>query len=335
MKVSRVFSSWIHKPEVILSEQFNFGHREILLSCNGINPNIFINGLLQHGWYPDPENIDFVRRKNLTFYPLYSWGDPFLGLGLNPDRIIPIGAPWLHLLKATGISSLTVKNLGISSKRALYLPTHSLPGYSLKNYGIGLDEYISSFGEFTVCLYWTDYIDPAVQNHYRSLFPGADIRCAGFKGSPGVESPWAPVGGRVMFLPNLLDFFLDAELIIFDQISTAFWYALSLGKKVLVLNLNRELTEHSLINQPGKVFQPSKDYGNYLLNLGIAAGQIHEPTVDQVNFALGILGADYLENFEIQMSLNDNFTEAPGLEGLCSELSGYILKAQTTHQNDA
>ena len=91
-------------------------------------------------------------------------------------------------------------------------------------------------------MFWLDYINPLIRKYYEHF--GYQITCAGYKGSAGFDTPWAPIGGRVLFLPTLLDLFESHDVVAFDLVSTSFWYAVSMNKNILLSGKSSEVNWH-------------------------------------------------------------------------------------------
>ena len=75
MSIREFLGAWFYPPEVQLSEQFNFGHREILIASNNLDPQTLFLGSLQHGWYEnDPlQPVSQIRNRKLKPYPFLTW----------------------------------------------------------------------------------------------------------------------------------------------------------------------------------------------------------------------------------------------------------------------
>jgi len=232
---------WIYKEEMLLSEQFAYGHREILLSSNNIELDKLIVGELQHGWTLNTKDlVQSIRRardRKGRLYPLYVWSkvlaDKFIDLGHK--NIQAIGSPWAHYAQSYKIKESHNRPI------AIYFPSHSFYGADISDDTKASIEEIQELVGSTkviVCLYWLDYIDPRKTRLYKSK--GWETVCLGYRGAPATDFPWSNVGGRVNFLPNLFKLLLNCQLAISDEVGTAFWAANS-------LNINTYLTKQSPI----------------------------------------------------------------------------------------
>jgi hypothetical protein len=247
-----LFSSWFYPPEVVLGEQFNFGNREILVASNNLNPDTFFMGLLQHGWYSSQalRPIPIVRNKNFSIYPIFTWSERQrnLLLELGYPRVHTVGSPWAHLLQACHIDPEKSEGPVIKDspelsqgKKLLFFPSHSVPGSQISHSAnMDLLREISSCDSITVCLFWLDFVDPSIRKYYEAF--GCELQCVGYRGSAGGETPWSPAGGRLTFLPNLLDLMLSHDLVAVEETTTTFWYAASLKKQIIIVPPSGDFT---------------------------------------------------------------------------------------------
>ena len=235
MNLRKRVSAWLYDERILLGEQFNFGHREILLACNKLDPTSLIRASIPHGWGEGTNSHDYPRyyRKFGKVYPLLSWSDRATESYKSKGHrnVLTTGSPWAHLLNATNQNNASRQKR--FEKKVLYFPSHSIPGGTVDHYQNKLFlQNLSKLGDVTVCLFWLDFVDPITLSFFKKF--GFDVKCVGYKGSAGFDSPWTPVGGRVSFLTNLLDLLNCADLVVLDSVSTTFWYALSLKKTVLL-----------------------------------------------------------------------------------------------------
>ena len=245
MSIRELFSSWIYPREILLAEQFNYGHREVLIATNDLpNSTLFLASII-HGWglEDNPFGIAKIRARNFQCYPIYAWSHRSANIIRNSTgcEVSVIGSPWSHLLQSLGINSEEKVQAASTSHRVLYFAPHSMPGGTSRHTDMALDAIFkkSATDEITVCLFWLDFIDPEIRKHYSKN--KVKIECVGFRGSSGFETPWTPIGGRVSFLPKLFELISSHDLIVVDSVSTPFWYALSLGKNVMIPVENHEV----------------------------------------------------------------------------------------------
>jgi len=242
MDIRGLFSAFLYPPMINLSEQFNYGHREILLVNNRLPQNCIFKASIQHGWYHGLENPRKVRNRFFQAYPELYWNQRVVEhkASLGFQQAYAIGSPWSHLLQFVGIElndSRLIRELNFAEEpnSTLYFPTHSFHGIkSYLNADIRHVREITNSKQVVVCLFWIDFIDPFIRKAYQAQ--DCEVICVGYRGSSGFEIPWAPVGGRLLFLPNLLETILRYKNIVVQDVGTAFWYALSLRKNVFLLD---------------------------------------------------------------------------------------------------
>jgi hypothetical protein len=308
-----LFSSWIYPPEVVLGEQFNFGNREILVAANNLAADTFFMGLLQHGWYSSQalRPVPTVRKKDFSIYPIFTWSERQrnLLLELGYPRVHTIGSPWAHLLQACHIDPENSKgpvrkdssNLS-QGKKLLFFPNHSVPGSQISHSAnLNLLREISDCNSITVCLFWLDFVDPSIRKYYEAF--GCDLQCVGYRGSAGGESPWSPTGGRLTFLPNLLDLMISHDLVAVEETTTTFWYAASLKKPIIIVPPSGDFTwwgNSTKSPESYKKIEHSSFLGEVSTDLeSLATLEIIEVTNELLNFALSELG--WFETHSLQI----------------------------------
>lgn len=302
MNLLQVARAWVYPEEILLSEQFNFGNREVLIVCNELNKASLFLSSVQHGWYPENETrpIPVIKSKFGRQYPYLTWGTRFRDL-LKDDgytKVFAIGAPWSHLLKKQMIDPRSIKVPGEVNKRLLFFPRHSAPGITIEH-NIKLDYVakVTGASEITVCLFWLDFIDPAIRNFYEKY--GCKLVCVGYRGSSGFETPWAPIGGRTLFLPRILELIEAHDLVAVDEVSTSFWYALSLRKRVIITS---DLENFDWWGEGGKVKLRASNLewldlvSPSLKDIDIM--QLIEPEKNLLEIALAELGWDCTNDFK-------------------------------------
>jgi hypothetical protein len=213
-----------------------YGHREILLS-SAINAgfkidetSILVGGLL-HGWAFDP-SIWRVRKSSFRKAPRYVWHKKFQEKLSISSKTVAIGSPWLYLLRELGIEKhSTVELQNNELKDVLIFPGHNLL-YTSKD----ISKQVANFKQLvgsrsaTVCLYWLDYLDPITSKTF--VDAGFEVVCMGF--TPRGRFGYSPKGGRVTFLPRLLELFAGHRLILADELGSGVIYAASIGKAILL-----------------------------------------------------------------------------------------------------
>lgn len=232
--------SFIYKKEMLLAEQFMYGNREVLVKALNLDEDIIFLARLQHGWITKPDlsekywNEKFYGRT-LKKYPHLVWSKQ-LAIDLRERLKRPvkaIGSPWSLLSEARKKRSLQTTNLHTVKDSVLYFPYHSYPGIESNIEQKETIRLLKGLGasRITTCLYWLDFIDPSTYRVYEEF---STVVCCGYRGSSAQEAPWSDDGGRINFLYELSSQIEQHELIVCDDVSTAFAAACSRGKKVMI-----------------------------------------------------------------------------------------------------
>lgn len=249
-----------------LSEQFAFGAREALIFSLGLDTQTLFLAGIQHGYLPNSLAISRPKIYN-------NWGRLYVDLVWNSRgyedlrscgrAAVPIGAPWAHL--ANRISKDLKGKPEIQVGQVCYFPAHSYHGWETK-IDLNVRKLIKNGQKVIVCLYWLDFLNKDLVDSLKNQ--GFEVVCAGFRGSSGNEIPWADVGNRSTFLLNLWGFISRSEVIICDEVSSALWYSLSLGKPTMVLNKisHFKMWSTSDLKNPQKI---SQDNEKLLMQNGI------------------------------------------------------------------
>jgi hypothetical protein len=291
VKIGSFLAPWVYPEEVLLSEQFNYGHREVLLASNSMPQELIFLASLQHGWTHTRVGTPLLKKRNLQNYPVMVWSSRIANgfPKANRNNVVVTGSPWVHLLRALGITPPFLPQPANSGGKLVFFPSHSLPGASAThNYNI--DNFIKTYGKHnvTVCLFWMDFIDPEIRAYYAKF--SCQVVCLGYRGSSGFETPWAPTGGRTMFLPRLLDVLQSHDIVAVTDVSTPFWYALSLGKKLFITSKeenHRVWSRSTYIDFKGSYSSFAKSEHDLPI---FPVGKVIEPTQELVQVALEELG---------------------------------------------
>jgi len=233
-KIQNIVTRLNQSDSEYFDEQFMYGHREVLLS-SAINSDmrldkssLIIGGIL-HGWAFDP-SIWRVRKLNLQRAPRFVWHRKFEEKLPASTGNIAIGAPWLYLLRQLGIVKHSrVLLAGREQTDVLVFPGHNLL-YTSKDIYRQVSKYREIVGSrtATVCLYWLDFLDPST---YQS-FVDAGFKVVSIGYTPRGKFGYSSKGGRVTFLPRLLELFASHDLILADELGSGVIYAASLGKNI-------------------------------------------------------------------------------------------------------
>jgi hypothetical protein len=242
-KLRRFLRPFVYSNEIILSEQFAFGHREVYQRFLNFNPKKILLAELQHGWYLNPtwtpqgNNSQRQLNKKLKLFPLLVWSRE-LAANMNKDRgysVYPISSPWSLITRNYEIRKRNKLAPDYKEKKGsvLYFPAHSIPGmqYDLNFEAIKKIGDLQKFKFVTTSLYWTDFLDPMVRERFGSY---SNVTCMGLRSPSSIDAPWHDIGGRVNFLYQLHKSISEHEFIVTDEIGTAAMASVVLGKKVYI-----------------------------------------------------------------------------------------------------
>jgi hypothetical protein len=239
-------------PEFIYREQFDYGHREILLEYAGLPSSTVLRGRIQHGW--DPFLSEPVRRYRPAIIregAQWVWAQSAVEraqpLGLK--RVVAVGAPWLYLLQADIGPPATQSRAGV-----LAVPGHyneaSTPAYHASFLGTARKAFPDA-ARIVFLLHGFDFMRSEIRSVYSRA--GAIVDCAGWPAGVSLpRSPSADVGDRTRFLANIARLMSTSELVATDSIGTHILYASSLDLPVWLLPIRREL-----LQAPTKASAPS------------------------------------------------------------------------------
>lgn len=234
--------------------QFYYGHREILLNYLEKDDDLLLCGILQHGVrqigltpYPkDFQDFKTPRLANWKRSPLWVYSkETVTHLKKQGARgsIEAIGAPWNYMTPP--VANLEFDSKGNPVKKFVVFPTHYQIGMIANldesqirnriNYWKGL----ASFQSLTVCLFWTEFLDPIWQKVCRE--EGVNITCAGI----GTTDPvWAQNPSRLNFLYKIRDILSEHTHCIFETFSSGIFYAISMNKHVGLFPGPRDLPKY-------------------------------------------------------------------------------------------
>ena len=224
---------------VYFEEQFMYGHREALLHYCGQNNSSLSNtsilqGSVDHG-FAYQENIWKLRKRNLTRAKRYVWNERHkLAYGAD-DSVVTTGSPWLYLLSALGITPENITHkIKKQANKVVILLGHNVETYfkyDIQNLSQHFLPFIPENSNVTVCLFWTDFCDPAIRRSFTDL--GWAVESMGYV--PRLPTPDSTQGGRQNFLLELFSLLSTAELFLTDNASTGLFYAMSLNLEVMYI----------------------------------------------------------------------------------------------------
>ncbi len=244
-----------------------YSHRKILAEYCGLKDRELF-GSIQHGWVNLHYFNSFLVKRKFNFY---CWNDNLSKYCIKKGfkKIIPIGAPFLYLCK---LNENLIKKEGSGT---IVFPSHSnLEDYQKVNHK-GLIEIIESKFEppFKVHFYYTDFIPENCAEYEKK---GWEIFCSDTRSSNN-------------FLNNLLKNLTNAKTVVSTDISSVFFYAMYLRKKVFLIRRDKNNKNLNSIYR-NDLLKFTEDYiekNNRLIN--------GEMTLEQQKKIAGIeLGEDFI-----------------------------------------
>ncbi len=197
---------------MLFLENLYYGHAEILLNHCGLPATLPIPHRIQHGWQPGP---GLVKMHMAEPGPKIVWSSRNVASSIEMGfkGATPIGAPFLYLPEGQSAAPAEDKSL-------LAIPFHGwekggLHG-SIVHYADELSELqAKGFGPITVCMYYFEY----EQEPLRTIFESR-----GFK-----TTTMGRRGENLEFLHRQRDLIASHSVVTSNRVSTATFYALSLG----------------------------------------------------------------------------------------------------------
>lgn len=283
---------WIYGPEVIYSEQFMYGGIEVLRKFYRVEGNLLLKGSLQHGWVDggnaaQRQEIYVNFRRAIDFV----WSERmFLELAnLGRSNVQVIGSPWAHLVEQLERKKQQDIRQESNSKKLLYIPAHSYPGWTFFPKPKLVNSELSP--ERIVLLSWIDFVNPIVRKSF--LDDGYQVECAGYRGASAFEAPWSDNGGRAGFLEEFYNLMSASSIVAVDDISTPFWYALSLSKPIIITDNKVVLSYWDRNTKQNETFTSNNELIAESIGLNsIPIGSIIEPSRELVALARRELGFD-------------------------------------------
>lgn len=316
--------AWRYPRHILLGDQYWYGGLEILNRVFEIKPNQLLYGFLQHGWTFTVETMPKIRNRAGKSLPKLLWSNRLFNeeisrkKALDSDPIL-IGSPWCHMLNLLGYQ-LTANGLSCPTQKkeernqvVTYFPNHSTMDFSLdRTYfeSIDVDE---QWGEIEVCLGWLDFLNPEV----RALYGRYDLSvvCMGYRGNASAEGPSALAGGRVEFLFSVLKQIENSHTVIFDEISSPFWYSLSLGKKIILRDKTHVYDDYKKkLGVEGGQFVSTSEILHLTGLTSLNVGQVFTPDAMSISIALNELGWPACQDLSVAKSKLRTFPSKANIE---------------------
>ena len=233
------------------SEQFAYGHREILLKYCGIDYSAQIIGNLQHGILGPNEPIDFRTPRFLggfksKFY-VYSKSVESKGRASGFSDVYAIGSPWLYLKKSVSLRQVVNP---VGGRRILIMPAHSQTNVwtrenkSQKQLRAELFKQAVGSSNATVCLHAVDFCDTETRNAFFEV--GFEVTCLGLS---NLNPPWSQSSNRVRILLDLMRLMQSHTHFVTDEHGTPLFYAINMGLEIGIFPEIRDVVEYQLPNQ--------------------------------------------------------------------------------------
>jgi hypothetical protein len=216
-----------------------YSHRKVLAEYCGLSDRNLM-GSIQHGWVNNLIFQNFLIKRKFNFY---CWNDKLSKFCINKGfgKIIPIGSPFLYLCK------IKKEEIKIKGKGTIVFPSHSnLEDYQKVNHIRLIDIVENKFeGPYKVHFYYTDY--------YEENFTQYKKR--------GWEILSSEKRSNEFFLYKLLSNLINSENVISTDISSVFFYAMYLKKKIFLIRKDKNNEDLNMIYRD-QMFDFTENYIN-------------------------------------------------------------------------
>lgn len=230
----------------MFSEQFGYGHREILLKYCGLDFSTQLLGNLQHGVMFDHLFLDFRTPRYLGMrkskFWVFSKEYEKLGRSLGNKNVIAIGAPWLYLRDSVEKEPQQYQK----AEGILVMPGHSSGPYASLSSVAEKKKRAKAFRQIvgtqkaTVCLHATDFSNPDTTEAF--LDEGFRVICVG---SSNTLPFWTEAGNRIRTLYKLMSLMNSHTQLLTDRQGTHVFYAINMG---LEIGIFPEINKFSRLN---------------------------------------------------------------------------------------
>ena len=226
-------------PIELFSDQFSYGHREILLKYSNMSPGLFLLGKLQHGVWGPGEPINFhcprIRGRRAPFW-VFSKADELSARSEGNSHVKAIGAPWLYLM-----SGVNPKRHVTQNPKYLIMPAHSTVNYVNSSSASEKHSRAQAFRQIlgdvdaTVCLHFNDFLDPDTRNAF--IDTGYRITCVGVGAN---STPFSPAANRVGFLLSLMRLMSEHTHLVNEGFSSSLMFAITMEMQIGLFPNTRE-----------------------------------------------------------------------------------------------
>ena len=230
-------------PLAVFSEQFLYGHREILCSYAGLDAKAMFKGSIEHGWALN-SGLGIPRFAGGRYLYL-SWCKERLIRSGNSDlNSTSVGAPFIYALKSVQevLLSATIEKTK-SRRENIFFPVHGTE-HVQQNASSQIQLFKERYNplDSAVCLYWIEFINPEIYNLYKAA--GFEIHCAGFSGQmehtglgySARKLAGSPMGGRPTFLLNTIAILSSYPRVVLGGFGTICFYAAYLNRNIELLH---------------------------------------------------------------------------------------------------
>ena len=217
----------------MFSEQFGYGHREILLKYCGLDFSTQLLGNLQHGIALDHLFLNFRTPRYFggrkSPFWVYSRKYAKLARSLGNENVTAIGAPWLYLRDS--IQKEFKPDMKV--EKILIMPGHTsgpfASGSSTSQKRDRAQEFRQVVGNLdaTVCLHSADYCDPDTTEAF--IDQGFRVICIG---SSTIQPIWSEAGNRIRSLHKLMSLMDSHTHLLTDRYGSHLFYAINMGLKI-------------------------------------------------------------------------------------------------------
>ena len=258
-------------PIVEFSEQFLYGHREILVDYAKLEANSMIKGSIEHGWALDSGRG--IRKLSGGRYLYLSWSSARVSRsGVSENTTVAIGAPFIYAFdKVDEQIKEFLKKYPVDPSRILFFPVHGNE-FSQQN----PESQIALFKEkydprnATVSLYWVEYINPVIYSLYKQ--EGFTIVCSGFSGQmehtglgySARRLAASPIGGRPSFILNTIAMLATYSKVVFGGLGTGVFYAGYMRKDIEMLHKYLTTTFLDMDSERGTSFEAHPQEARYV-----------------------------------------------------------------------
>lgn len=222
------------------TENYRYGHADILAQYVGLRSAPQILGNIQHGW--NALGGFGLARGRIEDTRHLVWSDLFLrrSYAMGYRNNVVIGSPWAYLIamKRNQISTASDKKEG---RGTIFYPFHGWERGTIRgDYRklISQIRQVEGNEPVTVCLYWLEYDDHKI----RALFEDAGFRVI----THGHRD--TDIGAPNPFLENQLSELLAHKRVASNRLSTAVLYGMSLGLEAGVYGDPMEFHEPSTVD---------------------------------------------------------------------------------------